>query len=96
MRQQIVEEIEQWKAKDIDKDGKMKVKSKDEVKEVLGRSPYLSDALMMRAFFEYKQHGNGVSQNIANSPQFGNRNVARVKGPFEYSNTYGKKEILKK
>lgn len=96
MRQEIVEEIEQWKAKDIDKDGKMKVKSKDEIKEVLGRSPDISDALMMRAFFEYKQHGNGVSQNNVHTAQFGPRNVGKVKGPKMYSNTYGKKDILKK
>ena len=51
----LVEELEQIKAKDIDKDQKLRIKSKEEIKEILGRSPDYADALMMRMWFEYPQ-----------------------------------------
>lgn len=54
-KEQLIEELEQIKSKDIDKDTKLKIVSKEDIKEVLGRSPDFSDTLMMRAYFEYKQ-----------------------------------------
>jgi hypothetical protein len=58
MEPSIVEELTQEllaiKLKDIDKDNKVAVQSKDEMKKVLGKSPDLSDALMMRMYFEIK------------------------------------------
>jgi hypothetical protein len=54
-KEQLTEELEQIKSKDIDKDSKLKIVSKDEVKETLGRSPDFSDTLMMRMMLEYKQ-----------------------------------------
>lgn len=50
-----IEELEQVKQKDMDKDGKKKIIPKDEVKEHLGRSPDYSDAIMMRMYFEIEQ-----------------------------------------
>ncbi len=94
-KQELVEEIEQWKARDIDKDGKAKVRPKEEIKEVLGRSPDISDALMIRGFFEYKQSGGGATQFNPGSPQFGNRQLTNMKGklstPLEYGRTYSRK-----
>lgn len=55
IKDMIVEELEQIRAKDIDKDGKLKVRPKEEVKEILGRSPDVSDMIMMRTVFEIKQ-----------------------------------------
>lgn len=49
---EIISELEQIKAKDIDKDGKLKLRPKDEIKEILGKSPDLSDMIMMRMLFE--------------------------------------------
>ncbi len=49
----FIEECEQIKSKGKDKDTKLRVVSKEEVKEVLGRSPDFSDTAMMRARFEY-------------------------------------------
>lgn len=94
-KQELVEELEQWKARDRDKDGKQKVRGKEEIKEVLGRSPDISDALMMRAFFEYKQSGGAVSQFNPHPQQFGTRNAATLKGklstPQNYGLTYSRK-----
>lgn len=51
-REWIVEEMEQIKRKDPDKDGKIYITPKEEIKEQLGRSPDFADALMMRFYFE--------------------------------------------
>lgn len=47
------EEMEQVKLKDIDKDGKMNIIPKDEVKALIGRSPDDWDTIMMRERFEF-------------------------------------------
>lgn len=51
----LTEELEQVKSKDPDKDTKMQIVPKDEVKEIIGRSPDYSDTLMMRMIFELKK-----------------------------------------
>lgn len=51
----LEEDLLQVKAKDIDKDGKLYLIPKDKVKEILGRSPDFSDALMMRVYFDLKK-----------------------------------------
>lgn len=53
VRTLLIEELEQIKTKDIDKDQKLRIRSKDEIKELLGRSPDYADALMMRMYLEY-------------------------------------------
>jgi len=49
------EEMEQVKMKDIDKDGKQGIISKEHVKELIGRSPDEWDSIMMRYFFEMEK-----------------------------------------
>jgi len=49
----LIQELEQVKQHNIDKDGKKAVIPKDVVKANIGRSPDFSDALMMRMYFEY-------------------------------------------
>ena len=51
---ELTQELLSVKLKDIDKDNKVGVQSKDEMKKILGKSPDLSDALMMRMYFELK------------------------------------------
>ena len=48
----IIEDLEQIKRKDPDKDGKLAIIPKEEMKEMLGRSTDFSDAIMMRMWFE--------------------------------------------
>lgn len=53
IRELIIQELEQVKAKDSDRDKKLAIVSKDEIKEHIGRSPDFSDTLMMRMYFEF-------------------------------------------
>lgn len=48
----IMEELEQVKQHNMDKDVKKQVIPKDLVKELIGRSPDISDSLMMRMYYE--------------------------------------------
>jgi len=50
-KEEIVEELEQLKSYDEDKDGKLKVLPKEKIKGNIGRSPDWRDALMMRFYF---------------------------------------------
>jgi hypothetical protein len=52
VKNKLVEELQQWKAKSIDDDKKLAIISKGEIKESIGRSTDYSDALYMRAFFD--------------------------------------------
>jgi hypothetical protein len=51
-KEALIEELEQIKRKDADKDGKILVTPKEDIKENLGRSPDFADAMMMRMYFE--------------------------------------------
>jgi len=53
-KEAILEELEQVKRKDIDKDRKLALVGKDEIKERLGRSPDFADAMAMRMYFELR------------------------------------------
>ena len=55
IRSKIVQELEQVKQHNMDKDAKKQVMPKDKVKELLGRSPDLSDMIMMRMWFVYRK-----------------------------------------
>jgi len=48
----IIEECEQVRTKDADKDNKLQMTPKDTIKAILGRSPDYSDALAMRMYYE--------------------------------------------
>ena len=50
----LTQELLAVKLKDIDKDNKVAVQSKDEMKRMLGKSPDLSDCIMMRMLPEVK------------------------------------------
>lgn len=52
LQQKIIMEFEMVKQHDIDKDNKLMITPKDKIKSLLGRSPDLSDALIMRYYFE--------------------------------------------
>lgn len=51
-RDAILEELSAIKTRDTDKEGRLKITKKDELKRNLGRSPDYADAIMMRVIFE--------------------------------------------
>lgn len=52
IREKIVEELGEVKQKDADKDSKLQIVPKDDIKRNIGRSPDDADCLMMRMYFE--------------------------------------------
>ncbi len=52
----LTQELLSVRLKDIDKDNKVSVHSKEEMKKILGKSPDLADAVMMRMYWEIKNH----------------------------------------
>lgn len=57
-----IEELEVIRAKDVDKDRKLQIIPKDQMKLILGRSPDYADSLMMRSYFDlYKPQIRGSS-----------------------------------
>lgn len=79
-KEQLIEELEQIKSKNMDLEKKLQINSKDEVKETLGRSPDFSDTLLMRIMLELK-------------PSYGQ--VATTFIPAPYINATPEKAILK-
>jgi hypothetical protein len=69
IREWIIEELSQIKSKDIDKDAKLQVLPKDEIKERLGRSPDFADALMMRMYFELKPQSEQKTTYVQPEPE---------------------------
>ncbi len=57
-----VEELEQVKQKDMESEGKRAVMSKEDVKDLIGRSPDNSDVLMMREYFELNPPVTGTAR----------------------------------
>tara|TARA_R110000824_G_scaffold359001_1_gene546522 strand:+ start:1613 stop:2923 length:1311 start_codon:yes stop_codon:yes gene_type:complete len=52
VKNEIIEELEQVRTKDADKDNKLQIIPKDIIKDIIGRSPDYADTLAMRMFFE--------------------------------------------
>lgn len=66
----LIEELEQIKTKDIDKDQKLRIRSKDEIKEVLQRSPDYADSMMMRMLLEYQSDAHNNFELKITVPDF--------------------------
>lgn len=62
MKNKLVEEMEQWKAKEVDEDRKLAIVSKADIRAIIGRSTDYSDALYMRAFFDLDTERSGTTQ----------------------------------
>ena len=52
VKNQIIEECEQVRMKDADKDNKLQILSKETIKAIIGRSPDYADAMAMRCYYE--------------------------------------------
>lgn len=58
-KERLAEELDYFREKDMDKDGKKSVLPKELIKEYIGRSPDFSDAFMMRSYLELKKSDAG-------------------------------------
>lgn len=56
---ELTQELLSIKYKDVDKDNKIQIMSKEEQKRILGKSPDLADSLMMRMLVEIKPKNSG-------------------------------------
>jgi len=72
IKEKIVRELEWVKSKDMEKEGKLKLVGKAEVKENLGRSPDFSDMMMMRMYLEIV---GGSREGVRSKVGFGARVV---------------------
>jgi hypothetical protein len=54
-RNMFIEEAEQLKRANVDKEGKLEIEPKSSMKELLGRSPDLLDTAIMRMYFEFSK-----------------------------------------
>jgi len=52
--EEIIEELEQLKQKNVDVDGRKGIIGKDVIKKIIGRSPDYRDMLLMRVYFDLK------------------------------------------
>ncbi|QDP62827.1 MAG: putative terminase large subunit [Prokaryotic dsDNA virus sp.] len=52
VKNDIIEELEQVRTKDADKDNKLQIIPKDTIKDIIGRSPDYADAIAMRMYYE--------------------------------------------
>lgn len=50
----LAQELAQIKRRDTDKDGRLKIVRKEEMKQALGRSPDFADTFIMRAYFDLR------------------------------------------
>lgn len=54
-REKIADDLKQMKRRDSDKEAKLKVVKKEDMKSALGRSPDCGDMLMMRSYFDLRK-----------------------------------------
>ena len=54
--EKLTQELQVIKRTKIDQDGKISMSSKDEIKQMIGRSPDYSDCLVYRMYFEFKSN----------------------------------------
>jgi hypothetical protein len=60
-QEEIIEELEQLKSRDTDLEGKLKIISKEEIKDNIGRSPDYLDAMLMRFYFSLNKYSGKYS-----------------------------------
>jgi phage terminase large subunit len=57
IKEDLIKELEQVRRDKIDRDTKLAILPKEKVKQIIGRSPDYSDALMMRMYYELRPQG---------------------------------------
>ncbi len=70
---EIIEELEQIRAKDTDKDAPLDLVPKADVKDAIGRSPDIGDIFIMRMYFELKKPKQKKAVSQTSPSWIGNR-----------------------
>jgi phage terminase large subunit len=65
LRDEVVKELDMIRRKNVEKDGKLQVTGKDEIKAQHGVSPDIADMIAMRCFFELKPNYGKYSVGFA-------------------------------
>lgn len=87
-KDQLIEELQYIRSKDKDRDVRLRVVSKEDIKAELGRSPDFSDTLMMRALLEYpNKNKSGGNVKIIRPRNYKGFNRAAIRRPGD--NTRG-------
>jgi len=60
--ERIAQDLKQFKRRDADKDGKLKVAKKEDMKKALGRSPDCGDTFMMRSYFDLRVRDEEIAR----------------------------------
>jgi hypothetical protein len=63
LKQEIIEELDLMCQINLDKDGKIEITPKTDIKEKLGRSPDKTDGIMMRSWFDLYLNDQEVADN---------------------------------
>lgn len=61
IRELLSADLQQFKRRDHDKDGKLKIVKKEEMKAALGRSPDVGDTFLMRSYFDLRERETGLA-----------------------------------
>ncbi len=59
-REMMAEDLMQFKRRDSDKEGKLKVVKKEDIKSALGRSPDIGDTIIMRSYFDLRLREDAI------------------------------------
>ncbi len=54
-RERLAQDLQQFKRRDAQRDGKLKITKKEDMKVALGRSPDCGDTMMMRSYFDLRE-----------------------------------------
>lgn len=60
VREMLSEDLQQFKRRDADKDGKLKIAKKEDMKQALGRSPDIGDTVIMRSYFDLRLREDAI------------------------------------
>lgn len=59
-RELLAADLQQFKRRDSDKEGKLKVVKKEDIRQALGRSPDVGDTIVMRSYFDLRLREDAI------------------------------------
>jgi phage terminase large subunit len=62
VREQLAADLPQFKRRDADRDGKLKITQKQDIRMALGRSPDIGDTIIMRSYFDLRVREEAIAR----------------------------------